>query len=89
MQVVNSSGEGLVSTVPLFTRDELQQKIERNSNIMQNEMDNEQQTPLTEATPVNTESPPPLPALDDPVAYVEHSDAIPIFTRRNYIRDRM
>ena len=56
---------------------------------MRAELDNEQQTHLTVTTPIRTESPPPLPTLDDPVICIEHPDVMPVSTRRNYIKNRM
>ena len=39
-------------------------------------------------SPVNrVESPQPLPALDDPVVYIQHADVMPITIRKNYVRD--
>ena len=58
---------------------------------MQDELEAEQQTLLMDLarTPGQFESPPPLPAMDEPDVYVFHPDAMQINTRKNYMSDRM
>ena len=55
------------------------------------ELEAEQQTPLVDIrrSPRHFETPPPLPAMDEPAIYVLHPDVMQVNTRKNYVRDRM
>ena len=55
------------------------------------ELEAEQQTPLVDIrrSPRHFETPPPLPAMDEPAVYVLHADVMQVNTRKNYVRDRM
>ena len=55
------------------------------------ELEAEQQTPLVDIrrSPRHFETPPPLPAMDEPAVYILHPDVMQVNTRKNYVRDRM
>ena len=81
---------GLYCTRQPHNIEDLKRKIESYSRAMKIELENEDQTPLTQSRNENKMfSPPPLPLMDDPEVYVTHSDVMHIATRRNYVRDRM
>ena len=70
--------------------EDLKRRIKSYSRAMKMELENEDQTPLTQPHNENrTFTPPPLPLMDDPEVYMTHSDVMHITTRRNYVRDRM
>ena len=55
------------------------------------ELEAEQQTPLVDIRRSlrHFETPPLLPAMDEPAVYVLHPDVMQMNTRKNYVRDRM
>ena len=82
---------GLYCSSQPFVISELMAMTTRCSAALQMDMEQEQQTSVIQLTGgqrTNTTSPPPLPLLPEPEAYVQHSDTMTLNMRRNYVRDR-
>ena len=75
----------------LFVVNELITKVECHGQAMWAELEAEQQTALVNIrrSPEQFQSPPPLPAMDEPAVYILHLDVMQVNTRKNYMRDRM
>ena len=82
---------GLYCSSQPFEITELMAMTTRCSAALQIDLEQEQQTSVIQLVGgqrTNTTSPPPLPLLPEPEAYVQHSDAMTLNMRRNYVRDR-
>ena len=82
---------GLYCSSQPFVISELMAMTTRCSAALQMDMEQEQQTSVIQligGQRTNTTSPPPLPLLPEPEAYVQHSDMMTLNMRRNYVRDR-
>ena len=82
---------GLYCSSQPFVISELMAVTTRCSAALQMDMEQEQQTSVIQLAGgqrTNATSPPPLPLLPEPEAYVQHSDTMTLNMRRNYIRDR-
>ena len=82
---------GLYCSSQLFVISELMAMTTRCSAALQMDMEQEQQTSVIQLAGgqrTNATPPPPLPLLPEPEAYVQHSDAMTLNMRRNYVRDR-
>ena len=82
---------GLYCSSQPFVISELMAVTTRSSAALQMDMEQEQQTSVIQLAGgqrTNATSPPPLPLLPEPGAYVQHSDAMTLNMRRNYVRDR-
>ena len=82
---------GLYCSNQPFVINDLISKVECHGQVMWAELEAEQQTPLVDIrrSPRHFETPPPLPAMDEPAIYVLHPDVMQVNTRKNYVRDRM
>ena len=82
---------GLTCAEQPFLITQLMEKVERRGQIMQAEIEAEQQTPVMslQRSQGQFETPPPLPAMDEPEVYVIHQDVMDTNMRKNYVRDRM
>ena len=82
---------GLYCSSQPFVISELMAVTTRCSAALQMDMEQEQQTSVIQLAGgqrTNATSPPPLPLLPEPGAYVQHSDTMTLNMRRNYVRDR-
>ena len=80
---------GLYCLSQPFVISELMAVTTRCSAALQMDMEQEQQTSIIQlGQRTNATSPPPLPLLPEPEAYVQHSDVMTLNMRRNYVRDR-
>ena len=82
---------GLYCSNQPFAVNELMDKVEQHGQTMHAELEAEQQTPVMNPgrAPGQFEVPPPLPALDEPDVYVEHSKPMETNTRKNYMCNQM
>ena len=82
---------GLYCSNQPFVINDLIPKVECHGQVMWAELEAEQQTPLVDIrrSPRHFETPPPLPAMDEPAVYILHPDVMQVNTRKNYVRDRM
>ena len=82
---------GLYCSNKPFVINDLIPKVESHGQVMWAELEAEQQTPLVDIrrSPRHFETPPPLPAMDEPAIYVLHPNVMQVNTRKNYVRDRM
>ena len=80
---------GLYCSNQPFVINDLIPKVECHGQVMWAEL--EQQTPLVDIrrSPRHFETPPPLPAMDEPAVYILHPDVMQVNTRKNYVTDRM
>ena len=82
---------GLYCSSQPFVISELMAMTTHCSAALQIDLEQEQQTSVIQlagAERTNTIPLPPLPLLPEPDAYVQHSDAMTLNMRRNYVRDR-
>ena len=82
---------GLYCSSQPFVISELMAMTTRCSAALQMDVEQEQQTSVIQLAGgqrTNATPPPPLPLLPEPGAYVQHSDAMTLNMRRNYVRDR-
>ena len=82
---------GLYCSSQPFVISELMAVTTRCSAALQMDMEQEQKTSVIQLAGgqrTNATSPPPLPLLPEPEAYVQHSDVMTLNMRRNYVRDR-
>ena len=82
---------GLYCSSQPFVISELMAMTTRCSAALQIDLEQEQQTSVIQLAGgerTNTIPLPPLPLLPEPEAYVQHSDAMTLNMRRNYVRDR-
>ena len=82
---------GLTCAEQPFLITQLMEKVERRGQIMQTEIEAEQQTTVVslQRSQGQFETPPPLPAMDEPEVYVIHQDVMDTNMPKNYVRDRM
>ena len=80
---------GLYCSNQSFSVNKLMLKVQCHGHAMQAELEAEQQMPLMDLrrTPSQFETPPPLPATDEPDIYVLHPDAMQTNMRKNYVHN--
>ena len=80
---------GLYCSSQPFVVNELITKVECHGRAIWAELEAEQQIALVNIrrSPEQFQSPPPLPAMDEPAIYILHPDVMQVNTRKNKLRE--